>query len=238
MWYAAVDSTTFIRTGSINLARDLRGWGFPPSLGHLGSVFLVRMIREVAKGLPISREHLERLRAEVNLHPLEAELLVGRLAEFDDGHIVGIAGLSLKEYSHRVHVEDRTLFAWCPFDAFAAPIFFGVPVTIESLCPETRAPIRLMVTPNAVTSVEPETIVFRQIEIWPDEHPMQSFLDIQELFCARQYLFRDPEALVKWSRAKDDVDAGPLLPGEVLDLARLGWADIVRYTQPPPSPRA
>ena len=229
IWRAVVDWTTYRPTSSINLAREMRGWGFPPCLGYSAAHFIVDLVRRTASGLRTSPDELEEARADAGVHRLEANALTQRICEFDDGDIVGVAGLSLREYPHRIRVGNRDLFAWCAWDAIAMTLFLQDQITVETHCPDTGREIRLVATPRAAISQEPGTVVLRQVNSWQEEHPCESYRDVQEVFCRRQFLFVDADALVRWSKTVDDVEAEAMSPSHAIHLARLAWREIVDY---------
>ena len=76
-------------------------------------------------------------------------------AELDgDGNLVGLA-LSLHPTPHKFRVAGRGLFAWCSLDTMFLPGLIGQTAEIESTCPVTGANIRLTVSPDGPSDVNP-----------------------------------------------------------------------------------
>ncbi len=119
------------------------------------------ILQSLAQGRPISQAQAA---AASGLPPATvaarfAEMAESGGADFDaGGHIVGLA-LTLNPTPHRFRVDDRQLYAWCAIDTLFLPGQIGRRARVESVCPISGAPIRLIITPRGVTAVEPESVV-------------------------------------------------------------------------------
>jgi alkylmercury lyase len=141
--------------------------------------------------------------------------------DFDDqGNLLGL-GLSLVPTAHRVRIDGRELFTWCATDAVMLPVLLGAPVTVESTCPATSAPIHLTVTPAGVDAAAPaETVVSELV-------PTADCTDIRTSCCDRGHFFAGPTAAEAWLRAHPAGHVRPVAEAFEISRARareLGWA--------------
>lgn len=152
---------------------------------------LLRCYERLSIGEPVTPDSVA---ADLAIPPDRVRAALGRVPvtslEFDDrDRIVGIGGLSLKPTRHRVTIRGRSLFTWCAFDTLFAPEILGVPVTVASTCPASDTPIRLTVTPKAVTRIEPETAVLSFVT--PDAEACCA--GIRDAFCRHVNFFASRE---------------------------------------------
>ena len=79
---------------------------------------------------------------------------------FDDGRIYGFWGLTCRPVSaHVFEVDGRRLYTWCAWDTLFIPQILGQTAMVETLCPVTEAPVRLIVSPERVERLEPQSAV-------------------------------------------------------------------------------
>ncbi len=113
-------------------------------------------LRLLAEGRPVSSQALTA--ASEAPHDEIAEFMSQARkggAEFDgDGNLLGLA-LSLHPTPHKFRVAGRGLFAWCSLDTMCLPGLIGQTAEIESTCPVTGANIRLTVSPDGPSDVNP-----------------------------------------------------------------------------------
>jgi alkylmercury lyase len=155
-----------------------------------GFALFRHLILLLAEGQPISPERI----AGVLGRPREEAVAVLRQLpslEWDEaGNIVG-AGLTLRPTPHRFEIDGRTLFTWCALDALMFPGLIGQTVQVESPCAATGAPVRVTVTPEGVTQVEPPEAVVSLVA--PEASP-----DVRRAFCDYVNFFRSAEAAGEW----------------------------------------
>ena len=77
----------------------------------------------------------------------------------DAGRIIGYLGMSLAETPHEFEVEGRTLYTWCAWDTLFLPGLLGKDAIVRSRSPVTSEVINLTVTPDGVTSPNPDVVV-------------------------------------------------------------------------------
>ncbi|MQA85571.1 MAG: organomercurial lyase MerB [Streptosporangiales bacterium] len=181
--------------------------------------FFAPLLRLVAEGEPVP---LDRLAAEADLpvDRVESWLRAQRGTDWDErGRLVGF-GLTQRPTAHRFVVDDRTLYAFCAADTLIFPPIMGKAATVESTCPATGQRIRLRVTPEAATSVEPTTAVVSQVCLCED------ITDIRATVCDHGHFYASAGAAAEWRRDHPDGELRPVREFFTLGLAasrELGW---------------
>ncbi len=159
---------------------------------------LMRLLAERAQ--PVSLEVVT-----TTLH-VPAEGIAGTVRqipdlEFDEaGNLVGM-GLSLVPTSHQFFLQDRRMFTWCAFDTLTYPVVLQQEARVESCCLVTGTPIRLLVTPERIASLDPcEAVISIPIPEAATCCDRSSFCDHGHFFCSPQvastFLSTHPGALL------------------------------------------
>jgi alkylmercury lyase len=117
------------------------------------------LYRKLAEGEPVSAAALA-----ADLGHQEAEVagaLEGwpGLFRAEDGRVISFWGLAIPEMPHSFRVGGHQLFTWCAWDALFIPELIGQAAEVESRSPASDEEVRLIVEPNAVREVEPESAV-------------------------------------------------------------------------------
>ncbi|BBZ12589.1 alkylmercury lyase MerB [Mycobacterium branderi] len=182
--------------------------------------FMAPMVRVVAEGRPVALERLAAV-SGVSVEEIGSWLRAQPGTDWDDdGHLLGF-GLTQRPTRHRYVVDGRVLFTFCAADALIFTPILGRPARVESTCPTTGQPIRLELTPEAVTSVDPPTTVVSHVNLCCGGG------DIRGLYCDQGHFFASKDAARKWRRAHPDGEVRPVreLFAAALDVCReLGWA--------------
>ena len=116
--------------------------------------FCRELVRLLASGHPIAREHLATV-LQMTAEQV-AEVLAG-LADIEldsSGNIVGW-GLTFVPTPHRFRVQGQTFYTWCALDALTYPALLQVVASVESSCPVSGAPVTLSITPAGVHDLTP-----------------------------------------------------------------------------------
>ena len=72
----------------------------------------------------------------------------------ESGNIVG-AALTTTPTPHALSFGGRSLFAWCALDTLFIPGLLDEVAEVESTCPASGTDVRLVVTPEGVSTVDP-----------------------------------------------------------------------------------
>lgn len=158
--------------------------------GGLDAVLLVPLLKLLADGEPVD---VNALAAAAGLPIGETEERLTAIADVErdvQGRIVGL-GLTLRPTSHRFTVDGEELYTWCALDTLIFPIVLGRTAVIECVSPVGGQPIRVVVTPTGVSSIEPPTAVVSLV------NPEQ-MTSIRSAFCNEVHYFASREDAAPW----------------------------------------
>jgi alkylmercury lyase len=163
-------------------------------LDHADQDIQLALFRALAQGEAVQTA---RLVAQTGLDATDISARLQRwhgVHTDDIGRIVAFQGLSTVQTPHRLHVDGRTLYAWCAWDTLFLPELIGRPAEIESTCPTTGKTISLHVEPDGPTNVSPPQAVLSFLL------PASRFDDdaIQS-FCNFIHFFTSPDAAHAWT---------------------------------------
>lgn len=176
---------------------DIRGIGNELARGALGSEGVERILpllpaiyRLLARGRPVAV-------AEVAAATARSEAVVaddlGRFPALErdaEGRIVGL-GITLNPTPHRFRVAGHDLYTWCALDTLTFPHVLGERAEVESPCNATGTPVRLTVSPEGVSAVEPASAVVSVL-------PIERAPNIRTAFCDHVHFFRSEANASDW----------------------------------------
>jgi len=187
-----------------HLARALQEAGIRQAFTPDVSRLTVRLWREIARGGPVSPRQVEQLASALDLLPQTAHEVLHKMCERDeDGNVVGIAGLSQLQHPHRFTVNDIQLATWCAWDSLFLPVMLQQTAEVSSSCPTTGETIRLTITPEGVTSYQPESAVISIVIPQPSTSGLECVEEIWTTFCYHVYFFASPQAAQEWVATRD-----------------------------------
>jgi alkylmercury lyase len=119
---------------------------------------------------------------------------------WEDGQIVGFWGLSPRPVSqHRLHVGDRTLYAWCAWDTLFLPELLGVTAHVESRVNGTDQTVRMTVSKDGVGGIDPPGTVLSMLR------PREDMLaDIVKSLCHFIFFFPSEAGAQAWLQGRPD----------------------------------
>jgi alkylmercury lyase len=156
------------------------------------------LYRELARGKADTPEQFGRA---LNVSQADGEALLGRpsIRSFTyrdaQDQLVGFGGLTIVPMHHKLGVAGRTLWTWCAWDSLFIPEILGFRAEVESPDPETGRPVRLVVTPDQVESVNPEGTVMSFV--MPDALG-QSAATVIGSFCHFIFFFESRDSGERW----------------------------------------
>jgi alkylmercury lyase len=184
-----------------------------------GQELLPHAIRLLSSGEPVALEQLAQA-VGWSVENVEAALAAQTSAERDDQRrLVGLA-LTLRATTHRVTVDERTLFAWCASDTLMVPVILGRKALVESICPQTGQAIRIELTPDGVERLDPPDAVMTAVR------PRGTLADVRSVTCAHGHFFSSIAATAAWAEAHPDGHVYPVEEAFRLDrqvIHQLGW---------------
>jgi alkylmercury lyase len=187
------------------------------------SRLLLRVMRMLPQGRPVSADQLEQIIAEIGLPRDDAHEFLGQVAERGpDEEIAGILGLSLSETPHRFTASGTRLFTWCAADTLFLPALLGQPASIESASPVSGATIRLTVSPQRVEAVDPASAVVSMVVVDPDAADTSSVEAIWGTFCHHIFFFATRQEAEAWAAGRDNRGAIEIVSvDEAFELGQL-----------------
>lgn len=168
----------------------------------------IPLLRMLARGEPVSIDDLAT-ETDTPVERVRQALAGPGDIEYDDqGRIVG-NGITLRPTPHRFDVDGRQLYTWCALDTLVFPSMLGRPAQVESSCHATGAPIRVVVEPDRVVSVDPATAVV-SIVMRTDRTA------IRASFCDQVHFFANPDAARGWLDQHPGASAVPVAEAQEL----------------------
>lgn len=217
-----------IRTVS-ELAKSLREYGIPPSLGPEISPILIQLWRRLAQGKPVSPEQVDQIVAKVSIPRDEVISFLNQTSERDsEGNIVGIIGLSLRSHPHRFQVKGHTFSTWCAWDSLFLPLMLNQTANVESTCPQTKKKIRLTIGPETVQTYEPSSAVVSIVIPKPTKQGPESVQEIWNVFCHQVHYFSSSDAANQWFNGKNQ-DVVFLSIEDAYQLGRVAFEELLQY---------
>jgi len=144
--------------------------------------------------------------------------------------VVGIAGLSQNQHPHRFTVNGIRLATWCAWDSLFLPVMLQQTALVSSQCPATGEVIRLTITPEGVTSYQPESAAISIVIPQPTTKGLESVEEIWTTFCHQIHFFASPQAAQEWVAARAQ-EIAILTIEEAFELGRLTLSEVLRHIQ-------
>lgn len=214
---------------AMEATRKLTRLGGPVDYGPDLSRLLVRVMRELAQGRPISKERVDRIVADIGSDPEEPHRLLCEVTERDaDNNVVGIMGLSLNDTLHRFYVNGTRMSAWCAQDTLFLPTVLNQSASVESVSPVSREKVRLTVGPQEVKKVYPASVVVSVVIVDPDNPNMGSVEAIWGAYCHYTFFASRGEA-EGWADGRDDIEI--LSVDEAFELGRVLSSRFLAYEE-------
>lgn len=210
------------------MSRKLTQDGSVLDYGPDRSRLLLRVLRTLATGRPVSGEQVEQISTELGIARDEAREFLRTVTERDAAdRIVGLLGLSLNDHPHRFTVNDQRLSTWCAEDTLFLPALLGQTATVESSSPLTRETVRLRVSPQGVEDVRPPGAVVSIAIVDPDRTDMRSVEAIWRTFCRHVHFFASRDEAEQWAAGRGDIAI--LSVDEGYKMGRQLWARFLAY---------
>jgi alkylmercury lyase len=165
-----------------------------------------------------------------------------------DGHLIAVAGLTLRPSSHVLRTPAITLYTWCAVDALFFPDLLGQSVQVTSPCPISGQMIHvkidqdkqsILATPESacVSIVVPDLRRTTEqneagLNTFESDACVSDGCDADELFgasgtfCSRVSFFNSPKEAEEWTEGMSDIIILPV--SEAYKLAIRVWASPLK----------
>ena len=171
-----------------------------PRLDEREQHLALTLIRQLALGDPVSVEQLARA---ADTPRAEVAVALDRLpmeSRDEQQRVIAFMGLSVVETGeHRIHLDGRTLSAWCAWDTLFLPELIGATAQVSSRCPTTGSQISLSVTPDGPIDLQPAEAVVSFLV--PDG---EFDATVIQSFCHFVHFFASPTAAATWTAEHPD----------------------------------
>jgi alkylmercury lyase len=193
-------------TRAASMAATLTRAGAILDYGPERSRLLVRVLRILARGRPVTWTDVNGLAPEASLTADEAYAFLREVTERDGSdRIIGVLGLSLGEHPHRFSVNGQRLSTWCAEDTLFLPALLGQAATVESSSPLSGEPVRLTIGPDGVQAVDPPGAVVSIALVDPEQTAFRSVEAIWMTFCRHVHFFPSRDEAARWAAGRDDL---------------------------------
>jgi alkylmercury lyase len=174
-------------------------------LGHDKARLLVRMVRLLALGHPVTRDLALNEVVELGIDRVQAEALLEAWTERDDaGDIVGL-GVTHNPTAHQMTIAGGRMWAWCGMDTLIFTHVLNAPITITSTAPGSGEVVRLHASPAGVTDITPPGAVITQRVPSDDQVDLSTQSTIWGTFCHHNLFFPNRAHAERWAAGRDDI---------------------------------
>lgn len=201
---------------------ELTAPGGPLDLGRDKTRLVPRIFRLLAEGSPVGRDRILEVAAELGMPRDEADALIEAWTERDDSGTIRGLGVTYNPTPHRMTLGGNEMWAWCAIDTLIFAIILDRPIAVESAAPRRGGTVRLLVSRDGVSRVDPAEAVIT----WPtrraDQVDISSTAAIWGTFCHHSFLFPSREKAHRWAAGRDDIEILTLEEGFVIAQAVAG----------------
>ncbi len=211
------------------IAENLNAAGIPPEFGKDNSRILIKMLRALAQGRPVTETEVVKICDELGIPFEMADEFLRQVTERDyDDNIIGAIGLSLnQDWAHRFNVNGNSLRTWCAWDTLFLPALVDASVVVESESPISGTTVRLAVTPERVECSMPEGAVISIATIDPALHDVSSVEAIWSNFCHQVFFFPSRAEAEQWAEGKTNIAI--LSVYDAYELGKQAFSDLLPY---------
>lgn len=167
-----------------------------PTLSPEEQRVTIQLYRLLAEGKPVSHQEI----AESLNYPVEKiNSIIDHwfgigIHHNDDKNVIGFWGLALKKMPHRFEVDGIMLYTWCAWDTLFIPEILQKTAKVESVDPITKEKVRLTVTPEGITNIDPVGAVMSCVK---PEHTIMD-KNVITSFCHYIFFFTSEESGAEW----------------------------------------
>lgn len=115
---------------------------------------------------------------------------------WEDGNIVGFAGLTTRKMNHHFTVDGITTYTWCALDAIFIPELLGKTAIVKSRDPVSKKNIEFTVTPSQLSDSGDQGVMVSLVT--PSHELIRK--DVISNFCHFVFFFESLETGDKWSK--------------------------------------
>ncbi len=211
------------------IVSGLNAMGIPPDFGPGRSRLLLRVLKSLACGRPVTRDQVDQMAADLDMSPEEAHGFLAGVCERDaEGRILGSMGLSLNEqWAHRFYVNGTQLRTWCAWDSLFLPPLLKRTASIFSCSPLDKKQVRVTVSPDRVEWSCPSEAVVSIVSTDGESQDTSSVEAIWSNFCRQVYFFPNEQEAEEWAEDKENISI--LSVEEAYELGKRTFSKLLSY---------
>jgi alkylmercury lyase len=190
---------------------------------------LVHAIRALAAGAPLTAADVEGFASAARVPDSHAEAFLRTITERDDdGNIVGVLGLSLKNHPHTFSVGGVDMTTWCALDTLFLPRILRAPARVTSKSPASGTPVSLTVTPDGIRDADPQTVV-TLVAVDAMDGETRTTEAIMMAFCRNIHFFPDAAEAEAWAATRPGITVATL--DEAFEHGATLWPEAFEYAE-------
>ena len=211
------------------IASGLNAMGIPPDFGPYRSRLLLRVLKRLACGRPVTRDQVDQMAADLGLATEDPHQFLDGICERDGaGRIVGAMGLSLNgQWAHQFYVNGTPLRTWCAWDTLFLPALLKRTASIVSFSPGSKKEVRVTVSPEQVEWACPKTAVVSIVNVGTGDQDTSSIRAIWSNFCHQVYFFPSEQEAEEWAEHKENISI--LSVEEAYELGKRTFSKLLSY---------
>ena len=211
------------------MVSGLNAMGIPPDFGPGRSRLLLRVLKRLACGRPVTRDQVDQMAADLDMSPEEAHGFLAGVCERDaEGRILGSMGLSLNEqWVHHFYVNGTQLRTWCAWDSLFLPPLLKRTASIVSRSPQDKKQVRVTVSPDRVEWSCPSEAVVSIVSIDGESQDANSVEALWSNFCHQVYFFTNEREAEEWAEDKENISI--LSMEEAYELGKRTFSKLLSY---------
>jgi len=171
-----------------------------PSVDKTGQQQAMQLYQLLAEGSSVS---IDQIAKKINQSPQETEQLLATwtgVSINEQQLIDGFWGVSTKETSHQFSINQKTLYTWCAWDLLFMPVIYQQTISAKTQCPISGQMIELVISPDRIDTVTPETTMITFIKPALDKIKE----DVTGSFCQYVFFVDSEETGRQWQQQHSD----------------------------------
>lgn len=213
-----------------DLVREFAEIEVPPKFKPEESRLLGLIWRRLAQGTPATYDEIDSFASKAGVAPEQALELLRWMAEPDvEGRVQGLLGLTLnQDFPTKLLANGVELRTWCAWDSLFLPLMLGGDAVVEASSAVDGTPVRVVIGPEGVRSVEPESANVSFTIPTGEQRGVETVEDVWMVFCHHLLYFASRQEAETWAAGREGMRLAALPVREAFALSERAFGDIAR----------